>query len=149
MGSQQLSREMIRRYLEEDGAEYDVDEEGGFSFSYDYDDECACELTVWLTLPHSDIYTIEVHEERTFPRSESDRLLRICNTWNERERYPIAILYPEDVGPEEVEIRLVHTYIARAATQQLATQQQVRDFTEEMIEKSFAFWKWAHQEHGL
>lgn len=141
---QPLSRAMLFRYLEEDDAEYEVDEDGSLIFSYDYDDECACELTVWLTLHPTNIFTVEVIEERNFPRSEWGRLLRICNTWNETERYPTAYLHTDDVGPEEVEIRLDHCYLAHAATQQ-----QIHDFTEEVIGNSFAFWKWAHREHGL
>ncbi|HEX8918600.1 MAG TPA: YbjN domain-containing protein [Chloroflexota bacterium] len=142
---QPLSPEMIRRYLDEDEAEYDVDEDDNFVFEYDHDEECDCELTVWLSIDEGDTYALEVANEKSFPRSEWDRFLEICNEWNRNERYPIAYLDTDDETPDQIEIRLdYYVYLPSGATQK-----QISDLTEEFIENSFDFWKWAHREHGL
>src|SRR5579859_2318178 len=89
---QPLSPELIRRYLDEDEAEYDVDEDGNFGFEFDFDEECDCTVGVWLSIEDPDTYAIEVDSDKVFLRSEWDRLLVICNQWNESERYPMAYI---------------------------------------------------------
>jgi len=140
-----LSPELIRRYLDADGAAYDVDEDGDFVFEYDPDPDSGCTLTVYLSITERDWYSIVIANERTFQRADWERLVWLCNTWNAEEMYPMAYLLADPATPDEADIFLDHTYIAKFGI----SQEQLQHLTEEIIDSAFAFWDWAHSEHRV
>jgi hypothetical protein len=136
---------MIHRYLEETGGAYTIDEDGDYIVEYDRDPDSGADLTVYLSILEGETYSIQVVDEREFPKADWDRLIRLCNTWNSHERYPMAYLLVDEDSPNKADVLLEHCTFLKTG----ATQQQLSDLTEEIIESAFDFWEWAHSEHGL
>ncbi|MGI8825326.1 MAG: YbjN domain-containing protein [Chloroflexota bacterium] len=140
-----LNHEMIRQYLEETGGDFSVDEDGDFVVEYDRDLDSGCELTGIFRITLEYLYVVELADYRDFPRAEWDRLLVMCNAWNDAEYYPMAYLHTEDENTDQGDIRLEYCMLLKSGI----SQQQLTDATDEIVDRAFEFWDWAHSEYGI
>ncbi len=145
MEIQPLHRDLIHRYLEETGDDFEVDEDGNFVVEYDRDPDSGCELTGFFGIESEYVYVIELADERDFPRADWDRLLAICNEWNNTDYYPNAYLQHDEENAEVADVRLEHCILLKSGV----TQQQLTDATGEIVDQAFAFWAWVHREYGI
>lgn len=140
-----LSPDLIRRYLDADDAEYEVDEDGVFTFEYDPDPDSGRTLTVNLSIVEQNWYFIQITSDQTFQRPEWERAVWLCNRWNAKEMYPAAYLLEDPDHPEEADIFLDYTAIFTFGV----SQEQIEDITEKVIGSAFEFWEWARREQGI
>jgi hypothetical protein len=140
-----LSPEMIRRYLGEIDAAYEVDEDGDFVFQYGPEPGLDSFLTVTLEIIEREGYSIVIGTERSYPSAEWDRLMRVCNAWNAEQMYPTAYVLTDPEKPDEVDIFLDYSTIFKSGV----SREQFRQLTDEIVASAFVFWVLAHRDHGL
>ncbi len=136
---------MVEKYCKSFGLHYLKDAEGDFRVDFSFDEECGCELTLWLMIKgtQSQIYVVRLLSATRIPRSEWPRAIDACNTWNRDHRWPKAYLNaynPETdaVGFVEVEQQI---HLEKGIHQEL-----LDDFTSRTVAGGFEFWRWAHRE---
>jgi len=90
---EEFSTEMIQTFLESRGLEYQ--EVSGASFVVqETDEETGCNLSIWLNVVPSrtPAYLINIYSDRRFPLEAKPQLLAVCNTWNDEQSIPTAIV---------------------------------------------------------
>lgn len=158
-------RGLVERYLQANGIPYSVDPSGDFYVEYQYDEDCSCSISVFLTVDEDEaLYSVQVQSDRRFPMSEWERCVWLCNAWNRETGSPMAYLdvgdptrddtrgFPtaaRDLGAGGVdpagEIRLEQNFDLKAGLHQ----ELLDALTNGVIDGAFAFWRWAHMERSL
>jgi len=142
-----FNKELIEAYLRRKNLKFLVDSDGDYRVDYAYDEECGCEMTVWMILGGSkkDIYCVRVNTDKRIAQRDWGKAVLICNQWNKEKRWPKAFLYYRDAEAEHGDILLE----GQIDLEQGIHQELFDDFTNTVIATAFQFWKWAHEEKGL
>ncbi|MBX5452076.1 YbjN domain-containing protein [Thermogemmatispora sp.] len=140
-----FSHAMIEAFLRSQNLRFLRDEENDFVVQFNYNPECACELTFYLTAQgeQKEIYSLLCRSDRRFEPDGWERALVLCNTWNRERRWPRSYLlsYERD-GTAYGEICLdMHIDLGTGIHQEL-----LADLTSTFIATSFSFWRWLRQE---
>lgn len=135
---QPLTMSMVRDYVVKEDFDFTYEDEG-VTFSYEYEADSDCELEVWAAIEDGDTYLLAFSNRRKrFPSAERERLVWLCNTWNEESAYPMAYVSANEDDPEVVTLELSYAFFAKVGL----TQGQLDDVTEEMVDAAFSFWSW-------
>jgi len=145
---QRFDHTVIEKYLKGRDLKYLRDSEGDYRIDFAYDEDTGCELTVWLIASgqHNEIYEVLVISDKRIPKSDWEKIIMLCNTWNRERRWPKAYLYVRDSATDTIgHIRLEQ----QIDLEQGIHQELFNDFTNTIILGAFLFWEWAHKEQNL
>jgi len=95
---EKFSHEMVEKVLKAHNWKYFVDNDGDFRVDFAYDEDTGCEVGFYCIITGSkkQIYSVRVHSSTRIKKTDWDRVLFLCNTWNETKRWPKAYLHVRD-----------------------------------------------------
>ena len=93
-----FSHAMIEAFLDEDGLHYLRDRDGDFIVQFGYDEEIQGHPRFLLAVSGDDQeqYCLRGDTLQRVPRSDWDRMLRLCNEWNALYKMPKVYLEVDD-----------------------------------------------------
>lgn len=145
---EKFNRGVIEKVIRRRNWKFLVDSDGDFRVSFAYDDDVGCQMDLYLGAEgsQSSVYTIRVTTSKRIPKSEWDRALMACNTWNRDKRWPKAYLYVEDPSADSTgSIILEHSTDLETGIHQ----ELLDDLTMTIWATANQFWRWATKEQGL
>jgi hypothetical protein len=140
-----FDRSVIETYLLEQDLNYLKDRDGDFQVKFNYDEDCGCALTVWFVLNNS-IYRVQVVSDKPIPRQDWEKIVMLCNTWNQQKRWPKAYLNISNPETDQNGFIVLEEHID---LQQGIHQELFNDWTSTVISASSGFWMWLNKEQEL
>lgn len=145
---EKFHRGMIEKVIRARNWKFLVDSDGDFRVRFAYDDDTGCEMDLYLGAEgsQSSIYTIRVTTSKHIAKSQWDRALTACNTWNREKRWPKAYLDVRDPSVDTTgTIILEHGIELKTGIHQ----ELLHDLTMTVWAAANRFWTWATKEQGL
>ncbi len=145
---QPFTRSMIANYLKGADLSYLTDNDGDFVVQFGYEDIRGCRLSFYLMAAgkNADVYSIMVRSDKRIPKSDWERAMIACNTWNKDRRWPKAYLEVDDPTTDTTGEIILEGQIdlGKGIHQEL-----LDSFTETLLLSGNMFWVWAHKEQGF
>ena len=139
---------MIEAFLEESELHYLRDRDGDFVVEFGYDEEITGHPRFLLAAvgDEHEQYCMRGDTLRRIPRSDWDRLLRLCNEWNALYKMPKVYLEVDDPNSSAT---------GRVVCEQWLTlesglhQELVNQLTSSFFSACFGFWRWLERQNAL
>lgn len=147
MGSEQgFDRSMIESFLEQSELEYLRDRDGDFVIEFEYDEDLRIHPRFLLAIAGEDAeqYCLRGDATKRIPRTDWDRVLRLCNEWNALFKMPKVYLEIEDPNLSGSGRVVCEQWLSLEAG---LSQDLLNEITTTFFSACFGFWRWLrHQE---
>lgn len=139
---------MIEAFLEEDGLEFLRDRDGDFIVQFGYDEEIEGHPRFLLAASGEDQeqFCLRGDTLRRIPRSDWDRMLRLCNEWNAHYKMPKAYLEVDDPNADATGRVVCEQWLDLEAG---IHQELVNHLTGTFFSACFGFWRWLERQNAL
>src|SRR6185312_13136494 len=103
-----FDRSMIESCLRTNQMKFLRDNDGDFRVEFGFDDEMGCELTISLAAAgqQHDIFSMLIFTDKRIPNWDWNRVIQVCNEWNDTRRWPKAYLHVRDTSDSTAGILL-------------------------------------------
>ena len=139
---------MIEAFLEENELHYLRDRDGDFVVEFGYDEEITGHPRFLLAAVGDDHeqYCMRGDTLRRIPRSDWDRLLRLCNEWNALYKMPKVYLEVDDPNSSATGRVVCEQWLNLEAGLHQAL---VSQLTSSFFSACFGFWRWLERQNAL
>ena len=139
---------MIEAFLEESELHYLRDRDGDFVVEFGYDEEITGHPRFLLAAVGDDHeqYCMRGDTLRRIPRTEWDRLLRLCNEWNALYKMPKVYLEVDDPNSSATGRVVCEQWLNLEAG---LHQELVNQLTSSFFSACFGFWRWLERQNAL
>ncbi len=139
---------MIEAFLEENELHYLRDRDGDFVVEFGYDEEITGHPRFLLAAVGDDHeqYCMRGDTLRRIPRSDWDRLLRLCNEWNALYKMPKVYLEVDDPNSSTTGRVVCEQWLNLESGLHQAL---VSQLTSSFFSACFGFWRWLERQNAL
>jgi hypothetical protein len=139
---------MIEAFLEESELHYLRDRDGDFVVEFGYDEEITGHPRFLLAAVGDDHeqYCMRGDTLRRIPRSDWDRLLRLCNEWNALYKMPKVYLEVDDPNSSATGRVVCEQWLNLESG---LHQELVSQLTSSFFSACFGFWRWLERQNAL
>ena len=143
-----FSHAMIETFLDEDGLQYLRDRDGDFVVQFGYDEEVDGHPRFLLAIAGDaeEQYCLRGDTLRRIPRSDWDRLIRLCNEWNAHYKMPKVYFEVDDPNASTTGRVVCEQWID---LEMGVHQQLVNHLTSTFFSSCFGFWRWLERQKIL
>jgi uncharacterized Zn-finger protein len=143
-----FSQAMIEAFLDDDGLNYLRDRDGDFIVQFGYDEEIEGHPRFLLAVSGDDQeqYCLRGDTFQRIPRSDWDRMLRLCNEWNALYKMPKVYLEIDDPNTSTTGRVVGEQWIDLEAG---VHQELVNQLTGTFFSACFGFWRWLKRQNAL
>jgi Putative bacterial sensory transduction regulator len=145
---QSFDHSMIEAFLEDSDLHYLRDRDGDFVVEFGYDEEIAGHPRFLLAVGGDDHeqYCLRGDTLRRIPRSDWDRMLRLCNEWNTQYKMPKVYFEVDDPNRSTSGRVVCEQWLNLEAG---IHQELVNQLTSTFFSACFGFWRWLERQEGL
>jgi hypothetical protein len=146
--AESFSHSMIEAFLEEDGLQYLRDRDGDFIVQFGYDEEIEGHPRFLLAASGEDQeqFCLRGDTLKRIPRSDWDRMLRLCNEWNAHYKMPKVYLEVDDPNADATGRIVCEQWIDLEPG---IHQELVNHLTGTFFSACFGFWRWLDRQESL
>jgi hypothetical protein len=139
---------MIEAFLEENELEYLRDRDGDFVVEFGYDEEFGGHPRFLLAAvgDEHEQYCLRGDTLRRVPRSDWDRLLRLCNEWNALYKMPKVYLEIDDPNTSTTGRVVCEQWLNLEPG---LNQDLLNRLTSSFFSACFSFWRWLERQNAL
>jgi len=139
---------MIEAFLEEDGLEYLRDRDGDFIVQFGYDEEIEGHPRFLLAASGDDQeqFCLRGDTLRRIPRSDWDRMLRLCNEWNTHYKMPKAYFEVDDPNADATGRVVCEQWLDLGVG---VHQELVNHLAGTFFSSCFGFWRWLDRQDAI
>lgn len=139
---------MVEAFLEEDGLRFLRDSDGDFIVQFGYDDEIDGHPRFLLAISGDDDeqYCVRGDTLKRIPKSEWDKMMRLCNEWNALYKMPKVYLEVDDPNSSATGRVVCEQWIDFQAG---VHQELVSQLTSTFFSACFGFWRWMVRQNEL
>ncbi|MFO0949905.1 MAG: YbjN domain-containing protein [Isosphaeraceae bacterium] len=143
-----FGRPMIEAFLESDGLHYLRDRDGDFIVQFGYDEEISGHPRFLLAAVGDDQeqYCLRGETFRRVPRSDWDRVMRLCNEWNALYKMPKVYLEVDDPNTSATGRVVCEQWVDLEVG---AHQELVNHLTGTFFSACFGFWRWLVRQDAI
>ena|GEM_PF-868875 len=143
-----FGRSMIEAFLEESELHFLRDRDGDFVVEFGYDEEILGHPRFLLAVSGDDNeqYCLRGESMRRIPRSDWDRMLRLCNEWNSLYKMPKVYLEIEDPNTSTSGRIVCEQWNNFEAG---VHQELVNELTKTFFSACFGFWRWLQRQDAM
>lgn len=143
-----FGRAMIEAFLDDGDLQYLRDRDGDFVVEFGYDEEISGHPRFLLAVggDGDDQYCLRGDTMRRVPRSEWDRMLRLCNEWNSLYKMPKVYLEVDDPNASTTGRVVCEQWLDLEAG---VHQELVNHMTSTFFSACFGFWRWLERQDSL
>src|SRR5690349_20162023 len=143
-----FSQAMIEAFLEEDGLTFLRDRDGDFIVQFGYDDEIEGLPRFLLAVSGDDQeqYCLRGDTFQRIPKSDWDRVLRLCNEWNALYKMPKVYLEVDDPNTSTTGRVVCEQWINLDPG---IHQELVNHLTSSFFSACFGFWRWLERQNAM
>jgi hypothetical protein len=143
-----FSHALIEAFLDDDGLNYLRDRDGDFVVQFGYDEEIEGHPRFLLAVSGDDQeqYCLRGDTFQRIPRSDWDRMLRLCNEWNALYKMPKVYLEIDDPNSSTTGRVVCEQWIDLEAG---VHQELVNQITGTFFSACFGFWRWLKRQNAL
>jgi Putative bacterial sensory transduction regulator len=139
---------MIETFLEDDGLHFLRDRDGDFVVQFGYDDEIDGHPRFLLAASGDDHeqYCLRGDTFQRVPKSDWDRVMRLCNEWNALYKMPKVYLEFDDPNTSTTGRVVCEQWVDLHAG---VHQELVSQLTSTIFSSCFGFWRWMIRQNAL
>jgi len=143
-----FSYAMIEAFLDDDGLHYLRDRDGDYIVQFGYDDEIKGHPRFLLAVSGDaqEQYCLRGDTFQRIPRSDWDRILRLCNEWNALYKMPKVYLEVDHPNTSSTGRVVCEQWIDLEAG---VHQELVNQLTGTFFSACFGFWRWLIRQNAL
>ena len=145
---QSFDQSMIEAFLDDGDLHYLRDRDGDFVVEFGYDEEIVGHPRFLLAATGDDNeqYCMRGDLLRRNPRSEWDRMLRLCNEWNAQYKMPKVYFEVDDPNASATGRVVCEQWLN---LEEGVHQELVNQLTSTFFSACFGFWRWLERQNAL
>ena len=139
---------MIQAFLEDCGLHYLRDRDGDFVVEFGYDEEVHGHPRFMLVASgaEQEQYCLRGDTMKRVPRTEWDRLLRLCNEWNAQYKLPKVYLEIDDPNASASGRVIAEQWLNLDSG---IHKELLKEITSTFFTSCFGFWRWLERQDAL
>ncbi|NJL09366.1 MAG: YbjN domain-containing protein [Calothrix sp. SM1_7_51] len=143
---QSFDRSMIEEYLRRKGFPFFQDDEGDYVLQFAHNEDWGCTVAALLGIkgPNDNIYSIRLISDRRIPLADWQKVIVLCNRWNDETLWPKAVLSLRNTSEMNTGISLEAYLILDMGIHQ----ELFEDYTDKIMGAGLSFWEWLHKDQG-
>jgi hypothetical protein len=143
-----FGRSLIEAFLDDGDLEYLRDRDGDFVVEFGYDEEISGHPRFLLAASGDDDeqYCMRGDTMRRIPRTDWDRMLRLCNEWNSLYKMPKVYFEVDDPNTSTTGRIVCEQWLNLESG---VHQELVNQLTRTFFSACFGFWRWLEQQDAL